>query len=275
MAIIAFPRKGLTRFERLYFFEADDVEKQRTNVRKITVADGTDDVDKENSDDDMTDDGDEDVEGTEDTGTDDDEDVDLEADDSDMDDGEDGGEDTGDDTGNDGGGDGGDVDLEDDGKDMDGGGDSDSGDTDGDDGDDGGSEKNITDIADATRKRAIFSRIHDLHDAIGTYVDKLTSLMTTASDNVAIYRRACDDLDELMTYTYDFMIVRFKNATYTESMLLYQRVLTAVSLVLDELGAGLDKIRRQQQANSPEKQNSKSKKMDENLAYSSTIARVS
>lgn len=282
MPVIAIPRNGLTRFERLYFFETDGEENQRTNIRKVTVDDGTDDVDTETSDSDMDDDEDdteEDTGGGEDSGEnaedDTDDDVDLEADDSDMEDDGGGGEDE--DKGNtdsdDGGDDGGDVDLENDDKDMsdDGGDSEDSGSSDSD-GED--SENSDADTITATKKRALFSRINELHTEIGTYAEKLNSLMTTASDNVVIYRNACDELDELATYVYDFMIIRFKNATYTEAMLLYQRAITAVSLILDELHQGLDKIRRETDEDGTKKQNSKPKKPSGNPVDSLNMGRA-
>lgn len=239
MPIIAVPRKDLSNFERLYFFEAD-TPNARTNVRKITLGDngkasvnGTetdnDDVDLDSSD--MPDD-DDDTDGT-DMDDDNDDEVSTEPDEEDMSDDD---EDT-DDEDTDSEGENDDVALEPDDNDMDG----DSEDGSENDTDDTGDDESSEDIDETTRKRALFSRIDSLYEAIDKYTEKLNMLMTNASDNVAIYRKACDALDDLRVYTYDYMIVRFTKAKYTESMLFYQRVLTALSLILDDLYKSLPK----------------------------------
>lgn len=261
MPIVAIPRRNMTAFERKYFFE--DETPERTNVRKISISDegntqvngqdaSSDDVDiEDDNDDDLADD--DEGEDTEDT---DDDDVAIEPDDdvNDTDDADDsGGDDSGgdedsgdtdDDVGgeeeSDGGGDegGDDVAIEPDDDDGDSGG----GEDEGDDNDDSGDDGSSSDDGELTRKRALFSRIEGLYEAMEKYADKLNMLMSNASENIPIYRKACDDLDDLRIYTYDYLIVKFTNASYPESMLFYQRILTALGLIFDDLGLSLSEL---------------------------------
>ena len=266
MAIITVPRRDISNFERRYFFEADNPE--RTNVRKISLADGkttvngkttrTSGVKTEPEDDEPT----ENDTGSTDTTPDDDSGVAMEPDDEDE--GDSGGdnteednpdiEDEGSDTDTDSGDDGdSDVAMEPDDEDEgDSGGDDESDDNDGDNG--GDDDKKAS---DAIRKRALFSRIEAVYEAVDKYTDKLNKMMTNASDNVAIYREACDQFDAIRGYTYDYIIIRFPKASYEESMLFYQRILTAVQLTLEKLSKSLSAAENK---DADKEQNSKSKK---------------
>lgn len=223
MAIITVPRRDISNFERRYFFEADNPE--RTNVRKISLADGkttvngkttrTSGVKTEPEDDEPT----ENDTGSTDTTPDDDSGVAMEPDDEDE--GDSGGDDESDDN----------------------------------DGDNGGDDDKKA--SDAIRKRALFSRIEAVYEAVDKYTDKLNKMMTNASDNVAIYREACDQFDAIRGYTYDYIIIRFPKASYEESMLFYQRILTAVQLTLEKLSKSLSAAENK---DADKEQNSKSKK---------------
>lgn len=223
MAIITVPRRDISNFERRYFFEADNPE--RTNVRKISLADGkttvngkttrTSGVKTEPEDDEPT----ENDTGSTDTTPDDDSGVAMEPDDEDE--GDSGGDDESDDN----------------------------------DGDNGGDDDKKA--SDAIRKRALFSRIEAVYEAVDKYTDKLNKMTTNASDNVAIYREACDQFDAIRGYTYDYIIIRFPKASYEESMLFYQRILTAVQLTLEKLSKSLSAAENK---DADKEQNSKSKK---------------
>lgn len=244
--IIKVPRSDITDYERKYFFEADTAE--RRNVRRIRVEDSSVSVNDNavDSDDVVSDNTEVDDEDTTDTtpedtevdagGEDDDSDIAEEPSDDDFGDDDDMGDD--DNPGEDAGGDDSDVVLEpddDDEEPADGGGD--EGDDDASDDSDGSNSDNSNDENDdeRIRKKALFNKFKDLHEAIGAYIEKLNMVMAYSSELVTAYREACDKLDELNTYIYDYIVVRFVSATYTESMLTYQRALTAVSLILDGL----------------------------------------
>lgn len=236
------PRVNLTTYESRFFYEAEVGE--RKNVRRITLSDsgsvavnGTD-KDATEVDTDMEEIPETDTDDTNDTAT----AVETEPDDEFADD--DLGEDIEDDeTGS--------PDLEQDSDDLgdagdgdttDGGGDvtepdDDAVDTDGgnDDTNDSSDDGEQTDNGEGLRKRALFSRLRDLHDAVVKYIEKLNMMMAYSSDLVVGYRECCDAFDELQTYIYDYMLIRFADASYPESMLFYQRVLTAINLILDKL----------------------------------------
>lgn len=248
MPIVAIPRRELSKFERMYFLEAES--DGRTNIRKITIGDdGRTRVNgnETNSDDIATDEtdidsGDTDTRPDDDSTGNDDNDIALEPDDDMGDDETDEGnpKDTGDadtsppDENVDGGGDRNDVALEpDDNDDLDS---QDSSEND-------SGEDTAQDATDVNRKRALFSRIDGLYETMEKYTEKLNMLMSNAADDISMYRIACDDLDDLKVCTYDYLIVRFSKASYMESMLFYQRVLTALRLILDDLGAAVSALR--------------------------------
>lgn len=263
MPILAVPRHDLSKFERMYFLEAET--EGRTNVRKITIGDNgrasvngnetdSDDVAMDENDVPEEEPDTENNSENDGTGT----DVAMEPDDDDMSDDEtdEGNKNNGapDDTvDNDDNGGGDDVTLEpeDDGSDTDAGNDQNVDDADT---DDEGSDN--SDATDAIRKRALFSRIDGLYEAMGKYTEKLNMLMSSAADDISMYRKACDDLDDLKVYTYDYMIVKFSKATYTESMLFYQRILTALNLILEQLSISVANLKKEHE----NEQNAKTKK---------------
>lgn len=111
--------------------------------------------------------------------------------------------------------------------------------SDGADGDEGSGEssgeENTEDFDENLKKRALFSKYSTLHDSIEAYIDKLNMMLAHGNDVVREYRDACDKFEKLRTYLYDYMLIRFSKASYTESFLFYQRALTTVMLILDEL----------------------------------------
>lgn len=251
--IVKVLRDNLTNYESRFFYEAEVGE--RKNVRRITLSDsggaavnGTDKNDTEidtdteeisETDIDAVDDASPEVE-TEpedefDTAAEGDPNTDpdnggTEGPDLEQDTDEELGDENGDETAGDGGEDGGVVtEPEDDAVDTDSEDDTDD--------DSGGDEQE--DNGEGLRKRALFSRLRELHEAVGKYIEKLNMMMAYSSDLVVGYREACDAFDELRTYIYDYMLIRFADASYPESMLFYQRVLTAINLILDKL-TGID-----------------------------------
>lgn len=218
--IIKVPRVNLTTYESRFFYEAEVGE--RKNVRRITLSDsGSAAVNGTNKDATEVD-----TDDTNDTAT----AVETEPDDEFADDdlGEDSDDlgDAGDGDTTDDGGDGVVTEPDDDAVDTDGGNDGT---------DDSSDEGEQTDNGEGLRKRALFSRLRDLHDAVVKYIEKLNMMMAYSSDLVVGYRECCDAFDELQTYIYDYMLIRFADASYPESMLFYQRVLTAINLILDKL----------------------------------------
>lgn len=86
------------------------------------------------------------------------------------------------------------------------------------------------------RKKALFRRFNTLHDAIGKYIEKLNMMMAYSSDYSKGYREICDDFDTLKTYIYDYMLIKFPEASYPKSRLFYEWAMTAAGVILEKLG---------------------------------------
>lgn len=268
--IVKVPKPGITDYELKYFMEADT--PARKNMRKITLADSgkaavngveQDDDDVGRDDDDLPEDDD-----TEDTPeTDDDSDVDdvnlddddLDIDDEDLGDDEDDDEGTADDT--DGATDdeetGDDTDAEDSAGGTDGDGGDEGGNDDvavdnegdgtgddnadeGDNPDDGGDDnkaKTPEQKQELIQKFNLFTKMKNLHETTGKYIEKINMLIAYNTDNTTAYQAVCDKLDEMRGYIYEYMLVKFDGAKYVESMLFYHRATTLIYLILEELDA--------------------------------------
>lgn len=127
------------------------------------------------------------------------------------------------------------IEPDDDSSSSDDGGDSSGDDSSGDDNSDDSSEESPEDKNDAIHKQALFSKFQNLYEAIGNYNAKLDEIVGKTDTSNHQYKEINDNLKQLSDFLYDYMIIKFKDVSYTESMLFYQRAIGVVNLSLDML----------------------------------------
>lgn len=151
------------------------------------------------------------------------------------DDGTGDGDDTGDDTGDTGDGGGDDSQIAQQPDDGDSGGGDTSGD-DNNDNDDGGDDNgNGGDKEEIMHKQALFGKYQTLYESIGNYTAKLDDVVGQTNETNLKIKEVNDQLKKLQDFIYDYMIIKFKDASYIESMLFYQRAIAVINLSLDML----------------------------------------
>lgn len=220
--------------------DTDDIDLSELDD-EANASDTSVDPDDDTDDDSTGDDMDIDLEDPEDSsmgddGTDASDDISTE-----PDDGDDSGEDSGstdtdsDTSGDDGGSD--DVAIEPDDDSDSGSDDSGSSDASSDDSGDSedSSEESPEDKEEAIHKQALFSKFQNLYESIGNYNAKLDEIVGKTDMTNHNYKEINDNLKQLRDFLYDYMIIKFKDASYTESMLFYQRSIAVVNISLDML----------------------------------------
>lgn len=105
----------------------------------------------------------------------------------------------------------------------------------GDSGDGDDSSESPEDKEEALHKQALFSKFQNLYTSISTYNTKLDGIVGKTDDTNRQYREINDNLKQVKDFLYDYMVIRFKDVSYTESMLFYQRAIAVVNLSMDQL----------------------------------------
>jgi hypothetical protein len=59
--------------------------------------------------------------------------------------------------------------------------------------------------------------------------------MAYGTDSTPEYRKIADQLTEIQSYVYDYMLIKFTTNKYIQSMLFYQRAVTATTMVVNDL----------------------------------------
>lgn len=84
-------------------------------------------------------------------------------------------------------------------------------------------------------KQALFGKFQTLYEIIGNYCAKLDDLVGETDESNHKIKEINNQLKQLSDFLYDYMIIKFKDASYMESMLFYQRSIAVVNLSLDML----------------------------------------
>lgn len=108
---------------------------------------------------------------------------------------------------------------------------SDSGDDDSED----DSSESPEDKEEALHKQALFSKFQNLYESISTYNTKLDGVVGKTNETNHQYKEINDNLKQVRDFLYDYMVIKFKDVSYTESMLFYQRAIAVVNLSMDQL----------------------------------------
>lgn len=133
------------------------------------------------------------------------------------------------------GGDGDEPVLEPDNEDDDAGGDDNGG---GNSGDSDGTDTNDNkpeDKEEIIHKQNLFIKFNNIYDSIDAYTDRLDETIGKTDESNHRYREISDILKNVKKFTYDYMVIRFKDASYEECMLYYQRVVAVVNLCFDSV----------------------------------------
>lgn len=147
------------------------------------------------------------------------------------DDGSDNGLDTGDDAGDDG------LDATDDSMD-DGTGDDTAPPAD----DSGGTAGSTQNTLENQLKYSLFKNIKNLYLAIQRYQDRLESISSSSHGYNMSIKVASSKLSDLEEYIFEYMIIKFKDSTYIESMDFYQKCVTTVIEIFHLLGNNKENI---------------------------------
>lgn len=84
-------------------------------------------------------------------------------------------------------------------------------------------------------KQNLFKKFITLRTSIENYNAKLSSMIGIDAETHGMIAEISDKLKSLGDMMYDYMIIKFKRNSYVQSMLFYQRTIAAVNLCLDSL----------------------------------------
>ena len=98
---------------------------------------------------------------------------------------------------------------------------------------DGGGEEASND--EQIRKYVLYRKFLKLNKTLDKQCEALNTLISDDIDINQKYKKISNNLKELNSLLSEYMIIRFQNASYIQSMLFYQRVLTATDINLNAL----------------------------------------
>ena len=91
-------------------------------------------------------------------------------------------------------------------------------------------------------KQMLFKRFIDLHDSIDGFIKRLEESLNRNLEMNKSYTAVADKLKQLNEFIYDYMVVKYKDASYAASMLFYQRSLATAHLTVSILGDEVEKF---------------------------------
>ena len=93
------------------------------------------------------------------------------------------------------------------------------------------------------RKYNLFKDFINMRENISAYITRLDNTVSDSIECNRLYKDIINRFKNLNTLAYDYMIIKFNNATYFESFLFYQRMKAAIQFNIDLLG----KIRKKEE----------------------------
>ena len=103
--------------------------------------------------------------------------------------------------------------------------------------DDGGGDNN-----EGIHKQMLFKRFMDLRESIDGFIKRLEESLNQDIEVNRNYSTVADKLKQLNEFIYDYMVVKFKDASYASSVLFYQRSLATAHLSIAILGDEIEKF---------------------------------
>ena len=92
-----------------------------------------------------------------------------------------------------------------------------------------------------SNKFVLFKKFITLEGAITNYIQKLSGIISDDVECNRIYKKITNNLKELDDMTHEYMIIKFENSSYVESMLFYQRILASIGINFNMLKCIRDK----------------------------------
>lgn len=89
---------------------------------------------------------------------------------------------------------------------------------------------------ESNRKFILYKKINDLYNKIMQYQDRLNALTTSTDEDDVIFDFCKNRLTRLQTMIYDYIITGFKQRSYEDNVMFYQRIITSIQLVIKLLG---------------------------------------
>jgi hypothetical protein len=89
---------------------------------------------------------------------------------------------------------------------------------------------------DSTRKYLLFKEYMSLYNAIDNYIFKLEDSINDDLKANQIIKTAVNKLREIKELIYDYILIKFDNNTYVQSLLFYQNLIVSVQIVFRFLG---------------------------------------
>ena len=98
-----------------------------------------------------------------------------------------------------------------------------------------GDENNNTNTDEQIRKYVLYRKFLKLNKTLDSQCEILNTLVSDEIDVNQKYKKISNNLKELNKILSEYMIIKFQNASYIQSMLFYQRILTATDINLNAL----------------------------------------
>ena len=88
---------------------------------------------------------------------------------------------------------------------------------------------------DSTRQYKLFLDLNKLHDSVSNYISNLETEIRDDSKIMEIYTENIEKLKQVKDLLFDYMNMKFKNSSYIQNLLFYQKMYTTVDLIADIL----------------------------------------
>ena len=88
---------------------------------------------------------------------------------------------------------------------------------------------------DSTRQYKLFLDLNKLHDSVSNYISNLETEIRDDSKIMEIYTENIEKLKQVKDLLFDYMNLKFKNSSYIQNLLFYQKMYTTVDLIADIL----------------------------------------
>lgn len=93
---------------------------------------------------------------------------------------------------------------------------------------------------DSTRKFILFGEFKNIYSSIDRYTERLNSIDVSDLDAAAIINNACTKLNSIKELIYDYMIIRYSNASYYASQVFLEKVIVTIQEIFNCVNVALD-----------------------------------
>lgn len=93
---------------------------------------------------------------------------------------------------------------------------------------------------DSTRQYKLFLDYEELYNSVENYISNLESEIRDDKEMMSTIRVATDRLRKISELLFDYMTLKFSSSTYIQNLLFYQKMYTAVELLISMLSTSLE-----------------------------------